>query len=176
MKKIIVTITLFLTNIPFATAHIQESVLTGMLAGIQHPLTGIDHLVVLIAIGMLAARGASTRKKLLLPLVFFNAMFVGFAIAQVQQFIVAAESIIVASTWVLDAFLFLGNSYRNALLIILMALFGVAHGHAHGIEVIGSPVMFVTGMLFTCNVLIAIVLMIFSLVRVHTRKSNEKYA
>ena len=176
MKKIMISIALFFTHISYATAHTQMFSFTGVLAGIQHPLTGIDHLAALIAVGILAARQTGKIKQLLMPMVFLSTVFVGFAIAQTEQFTLLAENIIVISLWVLGVLLFLGNAYRNALLPVLVAVFGLAHGHAHGIEVIGTPFSFASGMLLTYCTLMALVIIVCNYDKFHNRKYNNKIA
>lgn len=176
MKKIMASLSLFFMNISFATAHTQGSVLTGMVAGTLHPLTGADHLVALIAIGMLASRRTGVIKQILLPLVFLSTLFVGFAVAQTDQFMVLAENIIVISLGVLVLLLFFGNTHRNTWLPLLIAIFGMAHGHAHGIEAVGSPLLFASGMLFSCGMLMTTIVIICNRDKIFSSKYCENVA
>src|SRR5687768_17966142 len=67
----------------------------GFSAGIAHPLTGIDHLLAMVSVGILAGRATSARWAL--PTTFIAAMLAGFGIATVGVSLPFVEMFIAAS-------------------------------------------------------------------------------
>ena len=96
-----------------ALAHPGHSVTDGAFAGgLLHPLTGLDHLLAMVAVGLWAAL-CGGRALWALP---------------------AVEPVILASVIVLGALVALAARLPVVAAAALVALFGLAHGHAHGTE------------------------------------------
>jgi urease accessory protein len=101
--------------------------------GLSHPLAGFDHIAAMVAVGLWAAqRGA--RSLWVVPLSFVIAMSVGGVIGATGISIPFVESGIGASVLVLG--LLIAASVRIPLMAssLLVGLFAVFHGHAHGAE------------------------------------------
>lgn len=56
-----------------AFAHSGGAHVHGFFAGLEHPLLGMDHLLAMVAVGMIGARSGG-RSVVLVPLVFVSAM------------------------------------------------------------------------------------------------------
>jgi len=146
MKRIIPTATLLL--IPsVALAHPGHA--TGLLAGFGHPFTGADHLLAMLGVGLWAAiLGGKARWAL--PATFLTAMALGGAFAMTLGLGVlaaAVEPAILASVILLGAAVALALRAPLALALPMVALFGLAHGAAHGTEMVGNGLVFGAAML-----------------------------
>jgi len=143
-----------------ATAHpsqFHSQDLAGVArAGFLHPLTGLDHLLVMVAVGLWAVQ-IGGRALLLLPSFFVGSMMLGGALGlglyEVHQPFV--EHGILASIFLLGAAL--GMAWRPSLLIssLCVGAAGLCHGYAHGSEMPSGalPVIFFTGMIIVTSLL-----------------------
>ncbi len=122
-----------------AFAHVGHGAAgSGLLAGLAHPLLGPDHLLAMLAVGVWSARlaGPNTgpRALLSLPAAFLATValgallaFGGFALPGVEFFI--AGSVVVLGLLIAAALSL--PVWSGALLV---AVFGLFHGYAHGAE------------------------------------------
>lgn len=124
---------------PAAMAHTGNSA-GGLTSGLQHPLTGFDHLLALIGVGLWSARvGGSGRW--LAPAAFAGMMLLGAWGGLFGLKLPIAEPMIAASVLVFG--LLTMPSVRSAPWLggLLAGLFALFHGHAHGEEIAaGGPV------------------------------------
>jgi len=116
-----------------AWAHSQDGE-TGLQAGFMHPLTGPDHLLAMVAVGMVSVvlGGAAIWR---VPAAFLAAMLAG-AMAGYAGWRVAHVEIGVASSVLLLGIALTLPSltrWRHAVFGGVV-LFGLCHGHAHGLE------------------------------------------
>lgn len=103
------------------------------LAGAVHPLGGFDHLLAMLAVGLLAGySGGNMRWRL--PASFVMAMAIGAWLGAGGVNLPFIEIAIASSLVVLGAALVSKRSLRAPMLIALTAGFAVFHGHAHGAE------------------------------------------
>jgi len=123
-------------------------------AGFLHPLTGLDHLLVMVAVGLWAVR-LGGRALWMLPCAFVLPMILGgvAGIGSAPQPII--EHGIATSLLLLGAAL--GMAWKPSLPVALgaVALFGACHGFAHGSEMPpGSiPLIFLAGMAVATSLL-----------------------
>lgn len=118
---------------------------TGFEAGVLHPFTGADHLLAMTGVGLWAAT-LGGRAKFALPLAFLTAMAAGAAyVPGLGALTGAIEPMVLASVMLLGAAVALALRMPLALALPLVALMGLAHGAAHGME--GSGAGFGLGML-----------------------------
>lgn len=106
------------------------------LAGISHPVSGADHVLAMIAVGLWAAQTGG-RAIWAMPATFVGAMVAGGAIGAAGLNFPAVEPMILASIILLGAVVALAARFPLWLALPLLALFGAAHGWAHGAE--GPP-------------------------------------
>lgn len=103
------------------------------MAGALHPLSGLDHLLAMLAVGLLAGHhGGSMRWGL--PASFVTAMTVGAALGAGSVGGPLVEIGIAFSLVAFGAALVLKQSLRAPALIAATAGFALLHGHAHGTE------------------------------------------
>lgn len=107
----------------------------GFLSGIGHPVIGIDHLLFIIGVGLLAA---FTHRKLLLPLAFIGGTWLGAALHLFGLNFAFAEVGIIASV-LLMAVAVIGNVRLSATLFAaLVAFAGIFHGYAYAESIFGA--------------------------------------
>lgn len=117
-----------------ALAHTGHGSASGFGAGLLHPLTGLDHVLATVAIGMLGLQ-IGGRAVWALPLAFMSVMLAGGAMALSASLpLPAVEVGILLSVLVLGGLIALGRPLPQALALGLVALFAIFHGHAHGAE------------------------------------------
>lgn len=116
-----------------AFAHSGGAHIHGFFAGLQHPLFGIDHLLAMVAVGMIGAR-AGGRSIVLVPLFFVSAMVAGAFLGMAGIGLPSLETGITLSLVVFGAMVGLVSPLPLAAAAALAALFGLFHGNAHGLE------------------------------------------
>jgi urease accessory protein len=112
----------------------------------MHPLLGIDHLLAMVAVGILAA---VVRRPVLVPGAFLAAMAAGGLLGIAGTRLPFGETLVAASVLALGLALVAGRSMRHGAAIGLFAVAGLVHGHAHGLEApsAGHPAAYVLGFL-----------------------------
>lgn len=124
------------------SGHENTLISTGVLMGMLHPLLGLDHLLSLIAVGVLSAR-LNGKQKCLVPLCFVALMLLGFTFAHAGMHLVpmgAVEMLITASLVMAAILIVAGkclfqSSRFNIVAAWGLTLFASMHGMAHGLEI-----------------------------------------
>lgn len=116
-----------------ALAHVGVGGTSGFAAGLAHPLGGLDHLLAMIAVGLLAS-AMPGRGLLLVPAGFLAALAAGGALGAAGVGLPAVEQGILGSMIILGGVVALGRRLPLAAALGLVAVFGIVHGHAHGAE------------------------------------------
>jgi urease accessory protein len=103
-----------------------------LMTGLLHPLTGLDHLLVLMAVGFISAQYQG-KARLLLPLLFFSLMIIGAALS---SFIVIPylENLLAVSVLVFGLLTIVQHSIGK-LLFAALSGFAIFHGYAHTAEI-----------------------------------------
>jgi urease accessory protein len=144
-----------------AFAHEQVGVAGGLASGLLHPLTGMDHLIAMVAVGIWGAQlGAPA--IWVLPITFPLVMAFGGVLGVQRIPLPMPEVAIALSALVLGAAVAMRLRLPFAAAAAVVAVFAIFHGHAHGAELPGSAnplaygVGFVvaTGLLHLCGILI----------------------
>jgi urease accessory protein len=104
-----------------------------LMAGALHPVGGVDHILAMLAVGLLAAQLAG-RSLWLLPTSFLTAMLVGGAVGVAGLPFPVVEPMILASIMILGVLVAFAVALPLPALAGMVALFGAAHGWAHGAE------------------------------------------
>ncbi|MGD9644085.1 MAG: HupE/UreJ family protein [Pirellulales bacterium] len=101
--------------------------------GALHPLFGLDHLLAMVAVGLLAARlgGAAIWQ---VPAAFLATMLAGGILGALGVPVPAAEYAIGISVLVLGLLVALGRTVSPKWAVLLVAAFALFHGHAHAAE------------------------------------------
>lgn len=103
------------------------------LSGALHPVGGADHVLAMLAIGLLAAQRGG-RALWALPLAFVGAMLAGGIPGAAGLPLPAVEPMVLTSTVLLGVLVALARPVPLAAVAVATALFGAAHGWAHGAE------------------------------------------
>lgn len=125
---------LFLGVLPSAAfAHTGAGDASGFLHGLEHPVSGLDHLCAMVAVGLWAAQ-MNGRALWLLPLTFVAAMVLGGLLGMSAIAVPFIETGIILSLLVLG--LLIAAAVRLPLLIgaMVAGTFALFHGYAHGAE------------------------------------------
>jgi urease accessory protein len=118
---------------PAAHAHVEQGQAAGFFTGMGHPLSGLDHVLAMIAVGLWGAQlGAPS--LWLLPVTFPIVMALGGMLALVGVPLPGVEVGIAASAILLGLAVMSELRPPLAAAVALVGLFGVFHGHAHGTE------------------------------------------
>jgi urease accessory protein len=104
-----------------------------LMAGALHPISGIDHVLAMLAVGLLAAQ-LSGRSLWALPGTFVGAMLAGGLLGANGLPFPAVEPMILASIVILGVLVALATRLPLPALLYMTAVFGAAHGWAHGAE------------------------------------------
>ena len=118
---------------PSSLAHVQQSEAYGFVTGFLHPVSGADHVVAMIAVGLWGAQlGAPA--IWVLPVAFPLVMAMGGMLAFLGVPVPGVEYGIAASAVVLGAAV--AFEARPPLLVaaLVVGCFAIFHGHAHGTE------------------------------------------
>jgi urease accessory protein len=137
-----------------AMAHPGHHDATGnmLLTGLLHPLTGTDHLLAMLAVGLWAATGGMSRRAALgTPLSFLVLLFLGAMAGMAIADIPAIEPMIIASLFVLGLLLASRVTTPPWAGPVLVGAFALFHGIAHGAELVpgGSAAGYVAGFMFS---------------------------
>jgi urease accessory protein len=106
---------------------------SGVLAGVAHPLLGLDHLLAMLAVGLWAAQQHG-RARWALPLTFVASLLLGGVLGFAGVQLPLLETGIAGSVMALGLLVALAVRPSLALASGLTALFALAHGVAHGLE------------------------------------------
>lgn len=135
-----------------AYSHPAHGMLMSVGSGFGHPLLGLDHLLVMLAVGMWA-RLVGGRAVWALPVAFILAMIGGFALGVCGVKLPAAELGIAASVVLLGALVAGGSRLPVGLSASLIAPFAVLHGHAHASGLTDEAVTFGLGLVLATSLL-----------------------
>jgi urease accessory protein len=118
----------------------------GLVAGISHPIGGLDHLLAMLAVGLWAAQQQGAARWAL-PCTFVGTMLIGGLLGFEGLNLPALENGIAASVLALG--LAVALAVRPPLLLAMgaTALFALFHGVAHGLELpdMSSPWAYAAG-------------------------------
>lgn len=125
-------ILLGLSAVP-AFAHLNPDGHGSFMAGVSHPLFGLDHILAMIAVGLWAAL-LGGRAVWLVPSAFVATMCLGFAIALLDLPLPFVEPTILASVVVIGLLAAVALNVPAGFAMALVGFFALFHGHAHGGE------------------------------------------
>ena len=180
MKKIIAAIAALLPALAIAhPGHEATSMLSGLVGGVLHPLLGLDHLLALLAVGLLSAR-LTGKQRFIVPVAFISLMAIGFYAAHAGVHGIASgtielaisASILAAAGFVVIALAVKKSQVISALGAWGMTGFAVFHGLAHGLEVPAAAALngFAFGFLLMSSTLIALAYWAVNLIALQNMK------
>jgi urease accessory protein len=156
MLKFLLAFTLAVTP-SLAFAHVGVGDTYGVAHGFMHPLSGIDHVLAMVAIGMFAAH-LGGRALWLVPLSFVTMMAFGGGLGMAGFALPYAEIGIGLSVVVLGIIVATRADPPVAIAMALAGFFAIFHGRAHGAEMpeTASGLAFGLGFIFATALLHAL--------------------
>jgi len=116
-----------------ALAHVQQGEAQGLLIGMIHPVSGLDHVLAMISVGLWGAQ-LGPPALWLLPVTFPMLMAIGAFLGLVGIPLPGVEIGISLSVLLLGLMVALEARPGLIVAVLVVAAFAVFHGHAHGTE------------------------------------------
>lgn len=155
-RAAVTTFAIFFVLAPAAAlAHPGHDGAGGLMYGFVHPVTGIDHVLAMIAVGVLAALYGG-RALLLVPLSFLFAMAAAGAIGMAGIPVQIVEAGIGLSVVVLGLMIAFQIKPPTLVAMVVVGFFALFHGYAHGSEMPNGA----AGLSFAAGFLIATALLL----------------
>ena len=126
-------ILLGLVCVQVAHAHVEGGQAAGFVTGLQHPWSGLDHVLAMIAVGLWGAQLGSPALWLL-PIAFPMMMAMGAMMGLLGIPVPGVEIGIALSSVVLGTMILVEGRPKLAVAISIVGVFAIFHGHAHGTE------------------------------------------
>ncbi|WP_438969808.1 HupE/UreJ family protein [Methylophaga sp.] len=154
-KRLVSLITLFAMPMT-AMAH-EGHQISSLMSGFLHPLTGIDHLLVMLAIGFWASRSVG-QLRWQVPATFISFLLLGLSFGTVIAELGFMEAGISLSLLAMAMVLSLLTTLNPMLKLGLTTVFAFMHGIAHGQELLMSEngMLAITGLLITTIALLSV--------------------
>ena len=116
-----------------AFAHKRGGEAIGLASGFEHPLSGLDHILAMVAVGMWGAQ-LGPPAIWVLPIVFPMVMAFGGMMGLMGIKLPGIELCIALSALALGFAVFREARPKLWIAAIIVGFFAIAHGHAHGTE------------------------------------------
>lgn len=142
------------TSLLFSTmtlAHTGHD-LTSAYTGFTHPFLGLDHLLMMLAIGVWAAQ-LSGALRWQLPVTFIGFMAVGAGFGFLGLNVLGIETAIAGSVMAMGVLLVINLPMSPIARVSIVAVFATMHGLAHGLELLTTPTLMANSFLVPTSVL-----------------------
>jgi urease accessory protein len=134
MKTAFRFFSLLIASLPFAaSAHTGVGDTAGFWAGLGHPVGGADHMLAMVAVGLWAAQMGG-KALWAVPGTFVAAMLVGGVLGVAGVPVPYVEQGILVSVLVLGVLISAATTVPLTASALMVGMFAVFHGHAHGAE------------------------------------------
>ena len=133
IRRFILSLTALALSTAPAFAHLNPQEHGSFMAGFSHPLFGLDHILVMVAVGLWASQ-IGGRALWLVPAAFVGTMAFGFGLAVAGVDLPFVEPAILASVVALGLLVAMAARFDTIASAALVAAFALFHGHAHGGE------------------------------------------
>lgn len=131
-------------------AHIQPGEASGFITGFLHPISGLDHVIAMIAVGLWGAQlGAPA--VWLLPVTFPVVMALGGTLGLMGAALPGVEIGVAVSAVVLGVLVLTEARPPLAVAAAVVGFFAIFHGHAHGTELPAGE----SGLLYSIGFVVA---------------------
>ncbi|WP_152047226.1 HupE/UreJ family protein [Aureimonas psammosilenae] len=137
LKRLAVAAAALVAGAAPAFAHLNPAEHGSVMAGISHPLTGLDHILAMVAVGLWAAQ-IGGRAVYLVPAAFVGTMLLGFVLGLAGVSLPFVEPMIAASVLALGLFVAASARLPLAASIGVVGVFALFHGIAHAAELGGA--------------------------------------
>ena len=112
-----------------------DSILTGLLSGLAHPVIGLDHLAFVVASGLIASAVAGS---MFIPVAFVLATLAGTVVHVMEINLPIPEIVIAASVVLFGGMLAIRHHVSSMALAAIAAVAGLFHGYAYGEAIVGA--------------------------------------
>jgi len=133
MRNIFNTVLLGILLVP-DTLWAHGSHGSGIVAGLSHPVFGIDHLLVILSVSIIS-HTLLYEKKWLLPILFILSMILGGFLGIGVDPLNASEWVIMGSVIASGIILAFQLEFTLVGFALMAIIIGFFHGHAHGTEI-----------------------------------------
>jgi urease accessory protein len=133
LKRLSATAAILAVTAAPAFAHLDPAEHGSLMAGLSHPLSGADHMLAMIAVGLWAAQ-IGGRARWAVPTAFVSLMALGFGLALSGAPLPFVEPGILASVLGLGLLVALAVRVPTPKSAAIVGVFALFHGHAHGGE------------------------------------------
>lgn len=137
-----------------AFAHTGVGDTSGFVRGFGHPMSGLDHIIAMLMVGVFAWQ-LGGRALWLLPIAFVSIMAVGGMLGMAGIEVPFVGIGIALSVVVLGAIVAFEIKAPAATAMGVVGLFAIFHGHAHGAEIpeVGGGVAYAAGFMIATALL-----------------------
>ncbi len=144
------SLTLILSVFFIQTAYAHSVQGGGLVNGLMHPVFGPDHLLAMVAVGILSVQ-IGGKAIWTVPSAFLIFMLIGGILGIEEIPFPAVETGIAASVLVLGATIALAKKVPTLLAMVFVGLFGAFHGYAHGMEMptVAEPALYASGFIIS---------------------------
>lgn len=118
--------------------QVSSTFIEGFLSGLGHPIIGFDHLLFVIAAGLLAATVA---QGYLIPIAFILTALLGTGLHLLEWDLPMPEVMISASVLGFGFLLVMLQKPNVGIITTLAAIAGLFHGYAYGEAIIGATML-----------------------------------
>jgi urease accessory protein len=132
-RRLLLAAASFAASTAPAFAHLDPAEHGSLMAGFTHPLSGLDHILAMIAVGLWAAQ-IGGRALWVVPLAFVGTMAFGFALAMAGVHLPFVEPAILASVVALGLLVAMAVRLETVACAAVVGVFALFHGYAHGGE------------------------------------------
>jgi urease accessory protein len=134
----------------YVFAHVEGGQATGFITGLQHPWSGLDHVLAMIAVGLWGAQ-LGNPAMWLLPVTFPMVMSMGAIMGLLGIPLPGIEIGIALSAILLGAMVVGAVRPKLIFAALLVGFFAIFHGHAHGTELPAGQ----SGLLYSMGFVVA---------------------
>ncbi|HVT26395.1 MAG TPA: HupE/UreJ family protein [Lacipirellulaceae bacterium] len=124
---------LILGSPSIAFAHVGVGSAQGFIAGLAHPVSGLDHLCAMMGVGIWAAQRGG-KAIWLLPVAFLAVMALGGLLGAAAIALPFADRGVVLSVLILGILIAAAVRMPLVLSTLVVGAFALFHGHVHGAE------------------------------------------
>jgi urease accessory protein len=132
-RRFVIMLFSFLLYAQSVEAHVHKGEAVSFFSGLKHPISGLDHVAAMIAVGLWGAQlGAPA--IWVLPVAFPMVMAMGGMLSLLGMPLPGMEIAIAASAILLGAAVMMELRPPLALAAAVVGFFAIFHGYAHGSE------------------------------------------
>jgi len=133
-----------------ALAHVEQGQAIGFITGLEHPWSGLDHVLAMIAVGLWGAQ-LGNPALWILPVTFPMVMAMGAMMGLLGIPVPGIEIGIALSAILLGAMVLGEVKPKLYIAAVMVGFFAIFHGHAHGTELPAGQ----SGLLYSMGFVIA---------------------